>query len=187
MFLPEGEILLITGGGEEKSCIIVSIPEYEYAFLMDAVNFETVMAAASYLRSRGHKKINTLVSSSVKSRDTGALKYIFNTLKVDCLIMPESSRHAAAAENLRKRIVAENGVNRTFEKEEDHFLSFYFNGKKKVPEEILIECFSFQLYIKSEPDRIRLFRKRKDGRNELFASVPRLNTMEKNVYIYPLQ
>ena len=164
--------------------MIASIPEYEYAFLMDAANFETVMAASSYLRSRGHKKINILVSNSVKSRDVGSLKYLFNTLKIPLLILPERARFTGSAEELRRKVIAENGVVRSFEREDDPFTSFHFSNREL--KEVSIECFQYEIYMKFEQDHIQLFRKKQGRKKELFASIPKKNTMEENVYICPL-
>ena len=184
LFPPPPEILVITGGGEDRICIMASIPEYEYAFLMDAADFETVMAASSYLRARGHKKINTLVSGSVRSRDVGSLKYLFSTLKIPLLIMPESSRHARIAGELRRKVAAEKGVNRTFENEDDPFTSFRFSSREL--KEAVIECFQYKIYMNFEEDHIKLFRENKGRKKELLASIPKKNTMEENVYIFPL-
>lgn len=184
LFPEKGELICISGGGSKNVCIVVSIPEYQYAFLMDAVDFEKVMGAAAYLRSRGHRKINTLVSSSVQKKNIASLQYIFNILKVDRLIMPGSSRHAVTAESLRRKVVRENGECMTFEKENDHFSSFRQHENKI--REISIDCFSAKINLVIGTDRVELYRINDRREKTQVTSFALKNSLEEKIYTFPL-
>ncbi len=155
LFLPRGEVVIISGEDKAYSCIAVSIPQYDYAFLMDATSYEMVSSASAYLRARGHSRINTLVSRSVRKSHISSLKYLFRTMKIDSLIMPESSPHAAEAAALRRKVRLAGGVNENLIEEKDPFVSFVFHEKKKI-REVKIECFDKGMIFRFLPDKILL-------------------------------
>ena len=172
IFLPQGEVLIITGGEKDHCCIIVSIPRYDYAFLMDAVNYEMVNSASSYLRARGQNKINTLVSRSHRKSHVSSLKYLFRTMKVNTFFLPEISRKniAHTVSSLQKKVTLEGGHNRTLNHANDPFISFTFYDKRKI-KEVKISCFDKTVILEFLSDRIHVFEIKKNNKKALAGTV----------------
>ena len=178
LFPPDPELLVLAGGGREKPCIIVSVPEYDYAFLMDAADFETASAAGDFLRSRGHGKIDTLVSSTGKG--ISSLRYLFRTLKAENLILAERSQRRNFASSLRELGEGGNTLVSGPEEFRDAFTGVTVSAKKI--REIRITCFRVRLRLAFFPDRITLLQEGKGSPREIMLPHAR----ETIVFSFPL-
>ncbi|MBO4304992.1 MAG: hypothetical protein J6A21_10440, partial [Lentisphaeria bacterium] len=178
LFPPAPEVLVLAGGAREKPCVIVSVPEYDYAFLMDAADFETSSAAGDFLRSRGHGKIDTLVSSTGKG--ISSLRYLFRTMKAENLILAERSQRRNFASSLRELGEGGNTLVSGPEEFRDAFTGVTVSAKKI--REIHITCFRVRLRLAFFPDRITLLQEGKGSPREIMLPHAR----ETIVFSFPL-
>ena len=153
---PDAEAALVSGGGWERTVLLVSIPAHDFSLLVNAPDFPLVREAEAYLKRRGHASLNYLILTSGRSSETYGAKYLFPMLRVENLIMVKPAFNAVAAKEAYASAVG-NGVRTVFSERtgrgEYRFLSREVKTFVKN-EEIRIEIcrFPFKLTVEIKPE-----------------------------------
>ena len=153
---PEAEVSVISGGGSERTVLLVSIPEHDFSLLVNAPDFPLVREAGAYLKRRGHASLTYLILTSGRSTETYGAKYLFPVLRVENLVMVKPAFNAVAAKEAYASAAA-NGLRTVFPERmgrgEYRFLSPEVKTFVKN-EEIRIEIsrFSFKLTVEIKPE-----------------------------------
>ena len=96
------EILLLHGGRQEVPGIVISCPAKDFSAAVNLSDFRNVLAAADFLKRRGHTELSLLVCSRTGKNYAGALRYFPGRMKVlQILTVKPAARSAVLKEGIR--------------------------------------------------------------------------------------
>lgn len=99
---PEAELLLLHGGRQKIPALILSAPEADFSLAANLADYRCAVAAADYLKRRGHRNLTVLACSGTAGEYTSGARYLPDWIPVGHYLAKTSRRNGTARQAEQK-------------------------------------------------------------------------------------